>query len=129
MGDVYLARDERLQRRIAVKVLRADAERDPVARVRPCREALAAAALDHPFICKIFEIGEADGLVFVVMEFVDGDTLGASIVRPRARSICRLATSVSDHPRVRRGLASHSIGHTRRYVDEGARSKCRAGPR
>src|SRR5215471_6935510 len=81
MGDVYLARDERLQRRVAIKVLRANAEQDPVARERLRREALAAAALDHPFICKIFEIGEADVHLFVVMEFVDGDTLHAVLGR------------------------------------------------
>ena len=48
---------------------------DPSARERLRREALAAASLDHPFICKVFEIGEADGAMFLVMEFVAGETL------------------------------------------------------
>ena len=68
MGEVFLAEDTRLERRVAVKLLPASAEGDAVARERLRREALAAAALDHPFICKVYEIGDADGRVFIVME-------------------------------------------------------------
>ena len=75
MGEVYLAHDPNLDRRVAIKVLPAHLAADPVARQRLRREALAAAALDHPFICKIFEVAEETGTVFVVMEYVRGETL------------------------------------------------------
>ncbi len=78
MGEVFLAEDTRLERRVAVKMLPASVEADAVARERLRREALAAAALDHPFICKVHEIGDADGRVFIVMEYVEGDTLHAA---------------------------------------------------
>jgi eukaryotic-like serine/threonine-protein kinase len=75
MGEVYRARDPRLDRQVAIKVLPAETAADPQARERLRREALAAAALDHPYICKIFEIGEDDGVVFLAMEYVAGRTL------------------------------------------------------
>ena len=78
MGEVFLAEDTRLERRVAVKLLPASTEADAVARERLRREALAAAALDHPFICKVYEIGDADGRVFIVMEYIEGETLHAS---------------------------------------------------
>jgi tetratricopeptide (TPR) repeat protein len=81
MGEVFLAEDTQLQRRVAVKVLPASAAEDTVARERLRREALAAAALDHPFICKIHEIGDADGRMFIVMEYVEGETLHAAARR------------------------------------------------
>ncbi len=77
MGEVFLAEDTRLERRVAVKMLPASVEADAVARERLRREALAAAGLDHPFICKVYEIGDADGRAFIVMEYVEGDTLHA----------------------------------------------------
>ena len=81
MGEVYRARDARLGRDVAIKVLPATLTTDRTARERLRREAVAAAGLDHPFICKIFEIGEADGQLFVVMEFVEGETLHKSLTR------------------------------------------------
>ncbi|PWU04658.1 MAG: hypothetical protein C5B51_16385 [Terriglobia bacterium] len=77
MGEVYLAHDLRLDRRVAIKILPTRLLDDAVARERLRREALAAAALDHPFICKIFEVGEHDGALFCVMEYVRGETLFA----------------------------------------------------
>jgi serine/threonine-protein kinase len=75
MGEVYRARDPRLDRQVAIKLLPAATAADPRSRERLRREALAAAALDHPYICKIFEIGEDTGTLFLVMEYVAGDTL------------------------------------------------------
>jgi tetratricopeptide (TPR) repeat protein len=75
MGEVFCARDKELERHVAIKVLPSHMAADSSARKRLHREALAAASLDHPFICKVFEIGEANGAPFLVMEFVAGDTL------------------------------------------------------
>ena len=75
MGEVYRARDTKLGRPVAIKVLPGHLADDTSARERLRREAVAAAALDHPFICKVFEIGEDRGNLFLVMEFIAGDTL------------------------------------------------------
>src|SRR5215472_1368991 len=75
MGEVYCAKDTRLGRQVAIKVLPGHLAADTTARERLRREAIAAAALDHPFICKVFEIGEERGTLFFVMEFISGETL------------------------------------------------------
>ena len=67
MGVVYRARDPRLDRQVALKLLPADMAADSRARERLRREAMAVAALDHPYICKIFEIGEDGDALFLVM--------------------------------------------------------------
>ena len=75
MGEVHLARDEKLDRRVAVKALPAHLVADPIARERLRREAVASASLDHPFICKVFEVGESGDASYIVMEYVEGQTL------------------------------------------------------
>src|ERR1035438_2525224 len=75
MGEVYRARDLRLGRQVAIKVLPTHLAANASARERLRREAAAAAALDHPYICKVFEIGEEREVLFLVMEFIDGETL------------------------------------------------------
>ena len=75
MGEVYRARDPRLDRQVAIKLLPAGLAADPHARERLRREAMAVAALDHPYICKIFEIGEDGDALFLVMEYIAGETL------------------------------------------------------
>ena len=97
MGEVFLAHDIRLERRVAIKWLHPDHEQDLVARERLRREALAAAALDHPFICKIHEIGDADGRTFIVMEYVEGETLQVAAGRELlpVRQIVDLATELA----------------------------------
>jgi len=75
MGEVYLARDPRLRRQVAIKLLPAETAADPRARERLRREAIAVAAIDHPYICKIFEISEHGGALCLVMEYVAGETL------------------------------------------------------
>jgi TolB-like protein/aminoglycoside phosphotransferase (APT) family kinase protein len=77
MGEVYRARDEQLDRDVAVKVLPASSFGDPTARARLVREARAAAALNHPNICTVYEVGEADGQAYIAMELVEGRTLSA----------------------------------------------------
>jgi len=75
MGEVYLARDPRLDRQVAIKLLPRELAADPHSRERLRREAMAVAAIDHPYICKIFEIGEYGDALFLVMEYVAGETL------------------------------------------------------
>ncbi|HSK18889.1 MAG TPA: serine/threonine-protein kinase [Longimicrobiales bacterium] len=82
MGVVYLARDVQLDRDVAIKVLPTDLASDVAARERFIREARTAAGLSHPHIVPIHRVGEADGIVFFVMSYVEGETLGA---RLRAR--------------------------------------------
>src|SRR3984893_5455930 len=75
MGEVYLAEDTRLHRKVALKILPADLATNKDRMRRFVQEAKAAAALNHPNIAHIYEIGEADGTNFIAMEFVDGETL------------------------------------------------------
>lgn len=83
MGVVYRARDPRLERPVAIKVIGQAQSGDPVSRERLRQEAKAAAALDHPYICKIFELGEERDTVFLVMEFVAGETLHERLQKGR----------------------------------------------
>jgi TolB-like protein/tetratricopeptide (TPR) repeat protein len=75
MGDVYRAHDEELDRVVAIKVLSATTFGDPNARQRLVREARAAAALNHPHICTVYQVGQANGQTFIAMELVEGTTL------------------------------------------------------
>ena len=75
MGEVYLADDPRLRRRVALKVLPQSSGTDPKKRARFLREARAAAALNHPNITTIHEIGDVEGRDYIAFEFVDGRTL------------------------------------------------------
>ncbi len=75
MGEVYLALDTKLDRKVALKILPSDVAADRNRMLRFVQEAKAAAALNHPNIGHIYEIGEADELNFIAMELVDGETL------------------------------------------------------
>jgi serine/threonine protein kinase len=75
LGVVYRARDTRLGRTVALKLLKADLHRDSVSRERFEREARAIAALTHPHICTLHDVGEHDGGRFLVMELLEGQTL------------------------------------------------------
>src|SRR5919204_5589772 len=79
MGEVYRARDTRLGRTVAIKVLARAVTDDPDRRERFLREARAAAVLSHPNIAALYEIGEDQGHLFLAFEFVPGETLNTII--------------------------------------------------
>jgi eukaryotic-like serine/threonine-protein kinase len=83
MGEVYRARDARLDRTVAVKVLPQVLSSDPLRRQRFEREARAISALNHPHICTLHDVGSQDGTDYLVMEYLDGETLAARLTKGR----------------------------------------------
>ena len=79
MGEVWRAKDTRLERDVALKVLPAEALADETARARLVREARLASKLNHSHICTIYEVGETDGQTFIAMELVEGQALSARV--------------------------------------------------
>jgi eukaryotic-like serine/threonine-protein kinase len=107
MGEVFLANDERLGRKVAIKFLAADVQSGDR---RLIAEAKAAATLDHPNICAIYEIGDAGDGSFIVLQYVEGETLAARLERGpiEVREALAIAMQIAD------GLAeahSHGIIH------------------
>jgi serine/threonine protein kinase len=98
MGEVYLAHDERLDRQVAIKVLRAEGVGDPAARARLVREARTASKLNHPCICTIHEVGEAQGQAFIAMELTEGEPLSALVAAGPlpSRDVLRLGLQLAD---------------------------------
>ena len=130
MGEVYRARDPRLNRDVAIKVLPADRMADPDRRRRFVQEAQAASALNHPHIVTIHEIESADGIDFIVMELVRGKSLDALIPRKgmRLSEVLRIAIPVADalaaahaHGIVHRDLKPANVMVGQRRRGEGAR--------
>ena len=81
MGEVYRARDTRLDRLVAIKVLPASVADDPDCRQRLDREARAISRLNHPHICTLFDVGHQDGIDYLVMEWLEGQTLAERLTK------------------------------------------------
>jgi Tol biopolymer transport system component/tRNA A-37 threonylcarbamoyl transferase component Bud32 len=81
MGEVYRARDTRLGREVAIKVLPGHLSDDPVRKQRFEREARAISGLNHPNICVLHDVGHQDGIDYLVMEYIEGDTLAKRLER------------------------------------------------
>src|SRR4029077_18983047 len=79
MGEVYRAKDTRLDRTVAIKILPAHLSSNPRLRERFDREAKAISSLSHPHICPLYDIGHQDGIDYLVMEYLEGETLGKKI--------------------------------------------------
>src|SRR5438876_6544479 len=81
MGEVYRARDARLERDVAVKILPQHLSSDPDLKARFEREARSISALSHPHICHLYDIGSQDGTDYLVMELLQGQTLAQRLER------------------------------------------------
>ncbi len=122
MGEVYRARDARLERDVALKLLPHDRFEDATGRARLIREARAAASLNHPCICTIYEVGEEAGQTYLAMELVDGEPLSV-IAHERAlpaADVCRYGEQIAEalahahaHGIVHRDLKSANVVATR----------------
>jgi len=102
MAEVYLAEDSKLARKVAIKFLPLDLESDKVAKKRLLREARAAAKLDHPNICSIYEIAEEDDRSYIVMQYVEGETLSTKLehealdLRESNDIVCQVADALAE---------------------------------
>jgi TolB-like protein len=98
MGEVFRARDTRLDRTVAIKVLPGNMSPDPLRRQRFEREARAISALQHPNICTLYDVGMPGTVQYLVMEYLEGETLAARLLKGRLPLdlILRYATEVAD---------------------------------
>ena len=81
MGEVYRARDTRLDRSVAIKILPVHLADDPEAKQRFEREARAISSLSHPNICHLYDVGSQEGMAYIVMELLEGETLAARLTK------------------------------------------------
>jgi serine/threonine-protein kinase len=127
MGNVYLAEDTRLGRRVAVKFLPPEFSRDSESVRRLEREARAASALNHPHICTIYDMGEFDGQPFLVMELLEGTTLKERISgRPlKTREILELGRQIADALEAAhsQGIVHRDLKPTNLFVSDGGSAK------
>ncbi|HEY4579631.1 MAG TPA: protein kinase [Candidatus Acidoferrales bacterium] len=98
MGEVYKARDTRLDRIVAIKVLPAHLADNPELRERFEREARTIASLNHPHICTLYDIGRQDGIDYLVMEYLEGETLAMRLMKGPlpVEQVLRYATEIAD---------------------------------
>src|SRR6266542_6913994 len=81
MGEVYRARDTRLDRTVAIKILPEHVAARPEARERFEREARAVSSLNHPHICTLYDVGRDNGIDYLVMEYIEGEPLSNRLLR------------------------------------------------
>src|SRR6266849_4580587 len=81
MGEVYKARDMRLERTVAIKVLPEHLSSSPDVRQRFEREAKTISALSHPHVCALYDVGNQDGVEYLVMEYLEGETLAGRLAK------------------------------------------------
>src|SRR5207302_6649949 len=110
MGEVYLALDTKLDRKVAIKVLQPDSLAEENLKKRLLREAQATAKLEHPNICAVYDVNEAESLTFIVMQYIEGETLAEKMERqPLA-----LSTALALAEQAAEGLAeahTHGVVH------------------
>lgn len=124
MGEVYRARDTRLERTVAIKVLPAHLSSDPDLRLRFDREAKAISSLNHSHICTLHDVGSQDGVDFLVMEYLEGETLADRLKKgplPIAQAV-KIAIEIAD------GLdKAHRLGLIHRDIKPGNVMLTKAG--
>jgi serine/threonine protein kinase/Tol biopolymer transport system component len=98
MGEVYRARDTRLDRTVAIKILTQGVADTPEIRQRFEREARAVSSLSHPHICVLYDVGNQDGIEYLVMEYLEGETLAARIAKSALTTaeLLRYAAQIAD---------------------------------
>src|SRR5262245_1663026 len=97
MGQVYLAKDTNLERTVAIKILPPEVASDPERMRRFVQEAKTASALNHPNVANIYELGESEGISFIAMEYVDGETLESQLKTPLENDeLLDIATQIAD---------------------------------
>ncbi|HXC15953.1 MAG TPA: protein kinase [Holophagaceae bacterium] len=98
MGQVYLAEDTKLGRQVAIKLLPPEDSHQPQSRKRLLKEAQAAAKLDHPNVCSIFEVGESASGAYIAMQFIEGQTLGDLMQdrKPSTAEVAQWGAEVAD---------------------------------
>jgi len=98
MGEVYRARDTRLERTVAIKILPTEVSSDPARKQRFQREAKIISSLNHPHICVLHDIGSQDGIDFLVMECIEGETLAGRLGKGPlpAEEVLKFGTQISD---------------------------------
>ena len=94
MGEVYRARDTRLDRSVAIKVLASHLSSSPELKQRMEREAKAISALNHPNICHLYDVGSQDGTDYLVMELLEGETSRRDSRKGRCRSTKSFASEL-----------------------------------
>src|SRR5215213_1563470 len=113
MGEVYLAQDTKLDRKVAIKLIRADSLTNENLKHRLVREAQSAAKLDHPNICAIYDVNEADSFTFIVMQYIEGETLAERM----EREPLSVSTALTVAEQAAEGLAeAHARGIVHRDI-------------